>query len=80
MSDVQEGRRRSILREITAEDIDGLDIVARLHLELLDFGPMSALGTRPVFGVAWAADSAEAALPQPRPARELKQEAAELVT
>lgn len=53
MSDVQEGRQRSILREITAEDLDGLDIVARLHLELLDFGPMSALGLRFVRDVCY---------------------------
>jgi hypothetical protein len=53
MPDVSGHGPRSVLREITAEDVEGLDTVARLHLQLLDFGPMSALGLRFVRDVCY---------------------------
>jgi hypothetical protein len=53
MSDAPERAQRSVLREITAEDVEDLDTVARLHLQLLDFGPMSALGLRFVRDVCY---------------------------
>jgi len=40
------GAPPSRIREIMAGDVADLDAVARMHLELLDFGPMSALGLR----------------------------------
>jgi hypothetical protein len=54
MSSVPEQRpRRSVLREITADDLEDLDTVALLHVQLLDFGPMSALGFRFVRDVCY---------------------------
>jgi hypothetical protein len=52
-SNAPERARPSVLREITAEDVEDLDTVARLHLQLLDFGPMSALGLRFVRDVCY---------------------------
>jgi hypothetical protein len=43
------------LREVPADDARGLDAIADLHMELLDYGPMAGLGWRFVRDVCYQA-------------------------
>lgn len=47
------------LREIAPDDRAGLDAVADLHMELLDYGPMAALGRQFVRDICYAAHMRE---------------------
>jgi SAM-dependent methyltransferase/ribosomal protein S18 acetylase RimI-like enzyme len=46
--------RKWTLREIDADDARGLDCIADLHMELLDYGPMAGLGWRFVRDICYA--------------------------
>jgi len=58
----REARHRLELTEILATDDDGLDAIAALHMELLDYGPMAGLGGRFVREVCYRAHMREGVL------------------
>lgn len=58
----QPGAAAFRLREITAADTEGLDLVTELHMELLGFGPMAQFGDRVIRETIYAVALKHAAL------------------